>query len=409
MNSNILQKAIENSAKNDEFFHWEGDGRLGQLLFFGHLAKCIRDQKFDVYAHELLVAQLQQPNFLSNTSLSLSSGLSGLALAIENLSCNGLRYQSLLHSMDAAIVKGSLGLLATVNARTDHCALYEYDAVSGLSGIGGYLLTRPDGGHNRSHLEKILGCLISLSQLKNGVPHFKTPHKLLDKWFAADNRFPQGMLNLGLSHGIAGPLMTLSLAKLQGFSTEGIDEAIKTLSEILIRTAQSDEWGLNWPAAVPLDQDESLALNGVLPSRTAWCYGSPGVATALLTAGNALDDIRYKAFAITAMKDVISRPIINRLIDAPSFCHGVAGLLQIMLRFYNSTGDVQFAAEAIRLFDQIVEHYNPEHLLGFQNHHEDNGGFDDPRLFEGAAGIALVLTSAIYNVVPSFDRIFLVA
>ncbi|WP_277752743.1 lanthionine synthetase LanC family protein [Streptomyces sp. L2] len=73
------------------------------------------------------------------------------------------------------------------------------------------------------------------------------------------------------------------------------------------------------------------------PARSAWCYGAPGVAHALWLAGTALGDHDLHDVATEAMAAVLRRPAHMRFIDSPTFCHGVAGLLQIVLRFAHAT------------------------------------------------------------------------
>ena len=63
--------------------------------------------------------------------------------------------------------------------------------------------------------------------------------------------------------------------------------------------------------------------------------GSPGVARALWLAGVARCRPEWRELAIEAMAAVYRRPFGDRQIDSPTFCHGVAGLLQATLRFAN--------------------------------------------------------------------------
>ncbi len=406
----LLVEAIASCTDRNEFFYWEGDGRLGHLLFFEYLAQCTKDKEYKKHFDKLLAEHLSQPGWLANSPLSLSSGLSGVALAVECASDNGRNYQRVLFGIDSALAARIDSILSTVERYQDHCALPDYDAISGLAGIGTYLLMRPDGADNRAQIERILKVLIDLSQSVNGIPKYKTPRNLLDKWFAADERFQHGLLNLGLSHGIPGPLMTLSLAKLNGFVSEGLDTALETLADILIKTAQRDEWGINWASAVPLSEDQNSFVMGPLYTRTAWCYGSPGVASALYTAGRALENSTYKKFAVDSMRDAVARPTKYRCLEGSAFCHGRAGLLQVLLRFHNATHDQIFAEAATQIFDEIVNLFSPEFAFGFKNYHKESmDGDDDPRLFDGAAGTALVLAAAVFDVEPRFDRIFLLS
>jgi hypothetical protein len=109
------------------------------------------------------------------------------------------------------------------------------------------------------------------------------------------------------------------------------------------------------------------------------------------------------------MEAVYRRPIRAREIDAPSFCHGVAGLQQTTLRFSRDTGLSKFVAAAQSLHQQIFEAYEPASLLGYRNVEPDDRKIDQPGLLDGAAGVALVLLAASTSIEPVWDRVFLLS
>ena len=95
----------------------------------------------------------------------------------------------------------------------------EYDVISGLSGVGRYLLCISDNPEALKRLKVILKYCISLIQpiCINGehVPGwYIAPENLFTN--ADREKYPQGSFNCGLAHGIAGPLALLSLASQQG-------------------------------------------------------------------------------------------------------------------------------------------------------------------------------------------------
>jgi hypothetical protein len=108
------------------------------------------------------------------------------------------------------------------------------------------------------------------------------------------------------------------------------------------------------------------------------------------------------------MEGVYRRPIADRWIDSPTFCHGVAGLLQITLRFAHDTGLPMFTAAACALTEQLLDLYEPDSLLGYRSL-EPPGSVDRPGLLDGAPGVALALLAAATPVEPSWDRLFLLS
>jgi hypothetical protein len=230
---------------------------------------------------------------------------------------------------------------------------------------------------------------------------------------------PHGNLNCGLAHGIPGPLALLALARLGGVEVEGLAAAIDALARWLSANRCDDAWGVNWPTTVALEAvdtpDGPVLKPGLAvaaphgPSRTAWCYGSPGVARALWLAGEALDCPAYRDLALAGMEAIARRPLANRWIDSPTFCHGVAGLMQITLRFANETGQRGFAEAARALGDQLFTLFDPATRLGYYSLEPGGVQVDQPGLLDGAPGTALVLLAAATGVTPIWDRLFLLA
>jgi hypothetical protein len=203
----------------------------------------------------------------------------------------------------------------------------------------------------------------------------------------------------------------MALALADGIGVPGIEEAVDRLAGWIVGHRADDGWGVNWPYAISLTQeglpDRGAPTDG--PSRAAWCYGAPGVARALWLAGVARNRPEWGNLAIEAMEAVYQRPIAARQIDSPTFCHGVAGLLQITLRFANNTGLPVFTNAAGDLTEQLLSAYEPDSLLGYRNWEPGGTRVDQPGLLDGAPGVLLALLAAATDVEPSWDRAFLLS
>lgn len=225
--------------------------------------------------------------------------------------------------------------------------------------------------------------------------------------------YPHGYLNCGLAHGIPGPLAAMSLALLCDVTAPGLSEAAERAAGWIAGHRADDSWGINWPVAVPLTaegaEEAVQPRYAGEPSRTAWCYGAPGVARALWLAGLALGRPGWRDLAVEAMRAVYRRPVAARLIDSPTFCHGVAGLLQVTLRFANDTGLPDIADAAVALTEQLLALHEPESLAGYRNIEPGGGRVDSPGLLDGAPGVVLTLLAAATDVEPGWDRAFLLA
>jgi hypothetical protein len=133
------------------------------------------------------------------------------------------------------------------------------------------------------------------------------------------------------------------------------------------------------------------------------------VARALWLAGQAMDREAYRAQALAAMEAVFRRPIPARMIDSPTFCHGVGGLLAITMRFARETRDTMFVRETRQLVEQLLGSFQPDSLLGFRCIEFGDNRTDQPGLLDGAAGVAIVLLAASTGMEPTWDRVFLLS
>ncbi|MFJ9675789.1 lanthionine synthetase C family protein [Streptomyces sp. NPDC101221] len=205
--------------------------------------------------------------------------------------------------------------------------LREYDLISGLTGLGAYLLHRGRG----NVLERVLRYLVRLVTEPLAVDGHRVPG-----WWAATDprdavgtgRFAHGHANFGIAHGVAGPLALLALTRRAGHTVDGQDDALAEGITHLTAWAQPlDNGRTGWPELLPLDAYRKGPRPGAAPGRPSWCYGAPGIARALQLAALGLHDDTARCLAErTAFQAVTDSRQIRQITDA-SVCHGWAGLL----------------------------------------------------------------------------------
>jgi hypothetical protein len=404
--------------------HGVARGYAGLALLWSYFDDCFPAEGWDVTGKRYLELALRAAEQHSTLHPGIYSGLGGIAFAAACLSREGTRYRRLLAAIDAALIPKTLDLTRRIRQHKDGPSVSEFDVISGLAGIGRYLLLRRDVAACGAALELVLKSLIELADGVDEAPRWRTPNELLqsESW---RNVYTHGNLNCGLAHGIPGPLALLSLARISGVRIGGLEEAIDRIANWLCGNRVDDAWGMNWTTAIPLTADKQIwlgqcqagarhgdgsrGLAACKPSRNAWCYGSPGVARTLWLAGTALDNRRYRESAVEAMEAVYRRPPRVRQIDSPTFCHGVAGLLQITLRFASDTGLPMFITAARALQEQIISAFEPESVVGFRNVEAGGIRVDQPGVLDGSAGVALVLLAAATSVEPRWDALFLLS
>jgi hypothetical protein len=341
----------------------------------------------------------------------LAHGLSGLATAAHALSREGTRYRRLLCTVEAALVEVVTAHADTLRLSGPHgVAVSTFDVIAGLTGAGRYLLARRDELPCRRALESVLSCLVCLSEEDaEGVPHWHTGLEHMTDG-AVGMSYPDGHVNLGLAHGVAGPLALLSLATIAGVAVDGQRQAIVRTADWLGRSRLDDEWGVNFPPAAPLAPPGGTTAHVQRsPSRSTWCYGAPGMARALWLAGTATHRRDCRDLAVAAMGAVYRRPASVRRVDSPTVCHGVAGLLQVTLRFANECRSPMFVDAARDLTARLVDAHEPASRFGYRNLESNGGRVDHPGLLDGAAGVALVLLAAATPVEPTWDRVLLLS
>jgi lantibiotic biosynthesis protein len=389
--------------------HGVAQGDAGLAIMCGYLDACFPDEGWDTFGHRWLTSAAHEAERADHLPIGLFDGVSGLGLAAWLLSRDGRRYSRLLASIDRLLVPRTVQLARSVPGQRHGLPVGDFDVISGATGIGAYLLHR-EGRREVDAVRAILRSLIALTDDREGIPRWHTPPEAMrDATMLREH--PGGALNCGLAHGIPGPLALMALALREGFAVDGLEQAVERTASWLARQQVDDAWGMNWPTVVPLTSNarESAPRARTGASRSAWCYGSPGIARSLWLAGDALHDPWLKALAVEAIQAVYRRPLPIRNIGSPTFCHGVAGLLHITLRFSHDTGLALFAQQADVLLNQLLALHDPDRLFGYAALEPGGRLTDEPGLLEGAAGVVMTLLASSTDREPSWDRLFLLS
>ncbi|WP_283132821.1 lanthionine synthetase C family protein [Rhizohabitans arisaemae] len=250
-----------------------------------------------------------------------------------------------------------------------------YDVITGLTGIGRVLLASVRTGHDAEP-----GLLAALTSLTTMI---HTRHGPLPGWWSSNTPTEAPCAATGIAHGIAGPLMLLSQARVAGHEVDGQAEAIREAAAWLLRWQISDT--RDWPPYVTETELTTGIAAPVSGRRDAWCYGTPGIHRALTAAARAIGDPALGEAADNARSALIARLAACWDVAGPALCHGYAGVLQ-------ATRDDQAAAAVIALF-------NNSDRFGFPRAAKPSETSEDPGFLTGAAGAALAL--ADHGAIPA--------
>ncbi|WP_328382307.1 lanthionine synthetase C family protein [Streptomyces sp. NBC_00400] len=329
----------------------------------------------------------------------------------------------------AAYVRARVAHL--VARRQEHgpgLAYGDYDAIAGLAGEGRSLLLAADHGDERCvpALDDVLHFLVGISHpvrlvdpghpVRSGRPVEEDGIQVPGWWCAPDRylvprdrqEFPRGDFNVGVAHGICGPLALLSLAHRSGHRVPGMPDAIRRMADWVQSIGYTDGHSMQWPGRVAFpgrpgepSRRRSSTQAGTR-SRPGWCYGTSGIAWSLHLAGQALGDHRMTALAEEAIGALAPRTQDGPASDDPGLCHGRAGVLHTTVRMAAATGRPALWAAADALARELLAEFDERTPFGYTHvlppapppspssqtaphrvHH--------PGLLDGATGIALVL------------------
>ncbi|MFF1823550.1 lanthionine synthetase C family protein [Kribbella sp. NPDC058245] len=322
-------------------------------------------------------------------------GLGALATATRLAAREPGDYAGMLERLDGRMIEHARWLVsvqaATRQAGVPTCAGV-VDVVSGLSGVGRYLLAR----EQYDVLREVLTSLVSLRE-----PVVVEGIQVPGWWFDGTTKtvvgpeFAQGQVNFGLAHGTPGPLGLLSLAWMAGIRVDGQAEAVAAMADWLLEWREKDAWGHYWTAYLPLayyaDRDAAAAPQ---PARASWCYGAPAIARALEFAATAFNRPDWSAAGLDAFRSLLSRPRAQWGITDDALCHGWAGMLYLCTLFDRAHPGEAFGQVADEIAADLVERFDPALPFGYRYHQPiANLSLDLPGLMEGAAGIALALAA----------------
>jgi len=252
----------------------------------------------------------------------------------------------------------------------------EYDVFFGLTGIGALLLRlEPHGGA----MEHVLTALIALTRPRSidesPLPGWWVRH---DPHRRRSPRFPGGHANLGMAHGISGPLALLALAARSDITVDGQVEAITSILEFLDTWRQDGPHGVWWPQWISRPELDAARPSQTTPGRPSWCYGTPGIARAGQLAAIALADTRARSTYESALADCLADPTQQALVTDAGLCHGAAGIHQTIWQAAREARNPDLAALLPEAADRLRRLASRPHSHG-------------PGFLEGDAGTLLAL------------------
>lgn len=271
-----------------------------------------------------------------------------------------------------------------------------YDLIDGLTGLGAYSLARWPRPSAVECLTGVLADLDGRARYDADGVYWWTPAATLIG--PRRELYPAGGVDFGMAHGMAGVLPLLARACTLGVAKSTarplLDNAIRWLMAHLIDSPA----GATAPSFIADETEPS-------PARSAWCYGDPGVAMALLLAARDLGEPRLQLVGTELALRAARRPPEHTGVTDAAVCHGAAGLAHLFTRMYQLTGEPELADAAVAWVERTLA------MCAARSDDELGPGappWNGPGLLEGAAGIALVLLAASTPSEPVWDQMLLI-
>lgn len=247
----------------------------------------------------------------------------------------------------------------------------EYDLLSGISGVLNFCLEQPVNDYNRSYLVDMASYLKYMAGNKEwkGKPmiryHIPAAHLSTD---IERHFFPQGNINLSLSHGLMGPYIALSKA-----ASMGVCKADHELAAIhnIYRSFERIQSGVSrWPCYISPKNYYDIRMPKLMGlfyfQTTSWCYGNISILRGLqqIAASNANEEVNNTY--IKKLIDIIDQSVDDYHFVSPELCHGYASILAVGSYLYHDCKNeriIESLERTVNAIKDLFHNMNIEQIL----------------------------------------------
>jgi lantibiotic modifying enzyme len=368
-------------------------GEMGEVIFFMYYYQYTGNEYwYDTAIEKLewIINRIDQLPYRSGFCTGLAGTFWGVEHLIEQDFLDSDTRESLL-DFDAYLGKEMV----------NYMTIGYFDFLHGAMGIAMYLLKRRQFNPEvDTYLNQTIELLYKHAEITDGR-YAKWTSKLKE----TDET---SILNIGLSHGMAGIVMLLIRFLKAGVQTDTCGDLLhKSVSLLLTQEQDIQKYYSYFPTSSTNFEEPTRK------SRLGWCYGDLGIGLTLLQAAGVAGQSTWADKGMEVMNYATQRRdlIKNSIYDA-GLCHGSAGAAHVFQRMFIETGLPQFQDARQYWNEQTMLMAKPAMGVGgfmpFTKNHE--APVEMARnLLEGAAGIGLSLIHADSDILPDWDACLLLS
>ena len=273
----------------------------------------------------------------------------------------------------------------------------DVDLPQGVLGLGVYGLCHPGEDVRGRITSGVLNVIENRFESQDGESFVRLSNA---GWRRALRPGMVGLRDMGVAHGNAG--LAVYLAKVARAAPEFKPRALSFLVPLV-----------TWLLRQRIDMDDVVFPQAVETryegSRSAWCYGDPGLSLALRIVAQALPQGNLRQSAAEAARDAAHAALTRRpdeagVVDA-CLCHGAAGLCY----FGRSAGELFPGLGGCEYVRSWHDYVDAQRRNGPLNYFRRDSWRRDGSFLEGDCGVALALLYAATGRQPVWDERLLIA
>jgi lantibiotic modifying enzyme len=378
-----IKNILIDQNNNGQFPIGMVNGSQGDILFLLNYHKQFKDEKSLEHALNLLENIFHN---LDDSDFSFSTGLASLPWLIQYINKNDfaeIESDILFEDLDKSMFDWMVSC----------CENGNFDYLHGAVGAGLYFFYREDSNFKHEALDYLINSLLEQSEGNSQEI----------KWTNFDfkkNKKRHKVFNFGLSHGIPGILVFLSMLYDKYPSYKHLKRTVSRGLEFLMNNQEK-----------PINRGSYFLNNSLeeesFTSRLAWCYGDIGTAYALWYCSSIVGEpkVMDKAEEILLHNTIRKDCQSNSVYDA-GFCHGSSGVAHIYNKVYKLTLNTVYKQASEHWFTETLKFANfYDGLAGFKSYSPTKMEYTkNASYLEGIAGIGLSMISFLDGDILSWDE-----